>query len=102
MIRRPPRSTLFPYTTLFRSHHGRGDADHRGEYLIIEPPARLSFTWISAATEFRPTVVTVELFERGTSTELVLTHRDLPAAKLNAHRQGWTDIVAKLGAVLRA
>src|SRR2546430_11858802 len=25
MIRRPPRSTLFPYTTLFRSHH-RPDA----------------------------------------------------------------------------
>src|SRR2546426_6323443 len=23
MIRRPPRSTLFPYTTLFRSHHCR-------------------------------------------------------------------------------
>src|SRR5256885_11887207 len=28
MIRRPPRSTLFPYTTLFRS--GRG-AEHFGE-----------------------------------------------------------------------
>src|SRR3712207_6853086 len=25
MIRRPPRSTLFPYTTLFRSRVGRGD-----------------------------------------------------------------------------
>src|SRR3989449_2895111 len=24
MIRRPPRSTLFPYTTLFRSHSGTG------------------------------------------------------------------------------
>src|SRR2546425_12257425 len=24
MIRRPPRSTLFPYTTLFRSARGRG------------------------------------------------------------------------------
>src|SRR3712207_8145557 len=24
MIRRPPRSTLFPYTTLFRSDWGRG------------------------------------------------------------------------------
>src|SRR3712207_6951933 len=24
MIRRPPRSTLFPYTTLFRSRTGRG------------------------------------------------------------------------------
>src|SRR3989442_1532313 len=23
MIRRPPRSTLFPYTTLFRSPHGK-------------------------------------------------------------------------------
>src|SRR2546430_8107201 len=28
MIRRPPRSTLFPYTTLFRSL-GAGDPDHR-------------------------------------------------------------------------
>src|SRR2546425_7027043 len=25
MIRRPPRSTLFPYTTLFRSHKLQGD-----------------------------------------------------------------------------
>src|SRR2546429_710108 len=32
MIRRPPRSTLFPYTTLFRSHHGnmRGLSSGRG------------------------------------------------------------------------
>src|SRR6266704_2502331 len=32
MIRRPPRSTLFPYTTLFRSRHRRADrapADRR-------------------------------------------------------------------------
>src|SRR3712207_8151112 len=28
MIRRPPRSTLFPYTTLFRSIDG--DEEHRG------------------------------------------------------------------------
>src|SRR5258708_27178945 len=28
MIRRPPRSTLFPYTTLFRSREG-GQGDHR-------------------------------------------------------------------------
>src|SRR3712207_8367080 len=27
MIRRPPRSTLFPYTTLFRSHRAREVAD---------------------------------------------------------------------------
>src|SRR5687768_17711773 len=28
MIRRPPRSTLFPYTTLFRSHATRADRVH--------------------------------------------------------------------------
>src|SRR5260370_15279234 len=28
MIRRPPRSTLFPYTTLFRSRSERGDDRH--------------------------------------------------------------------------
>src|SRR6201992_4401650 len=27
MIRRPPRSTLFPYTTLFRSHSRHGQID---------------------------------------------------------------------------
>src|SRR5688572_32113482 len=30
MIRRPPRSTLFPYTTLFRSAVARRLSDHRG------------------------------------------------------------------------
>src|SRR5687768_17896375 len=28
MTRRPPRSTLFPYTTLFRSRKGHREADH--------------------------------------------------------------------------
>src|SRR5690349_22548603 len=35
MIRRPPRSTLFPYTTLFRSDH-EADRDHR----VDEEPVR--------------------------------------------------------------
>src|SRR5438445_9420309 len=30
MIRRPPRSTLFPYTTLFRSHRAADAAGDRG------------------------------------------------------------------------
>src|SRR3989442_10671774 len=29
MIRRPPRSTLFPYTTLFRSHEEKQFPDYR-------------------------------------------------------------------------
>src|SRR2546427_7907842 len=39
MIRRPPRSTLFPYTTLFRSGAGRRSrlVDARVEVLLDEP-----------------------------------------------------------------
>src|SRR2546422_2612585 len=42
MIRRPPRSTLFPYTTLFRSRwlrpasaNGRRQSDHGGQPFTI-------------------------------------------------------------------
>src|SRR3712207_7936052 len=36
MIRRPPRSTLFPYTTLFRSGDGAHLADESGR-LLVDP-----------------------------------------------------------------
>src|SRR5256885_6891750 len=38
MIRRPPRSTLFPYTTLFRSDGGIGDRVDGGELREINRP----------------------------------------------------------------
>src|SRR5256885_12277414 len=38
MIRRPPRSTLFPYTTLFRSHD-RQPADRRRQLARSDPCA---------------------------------------------------------------
>src|SRR3712207_6861130 len=51
MIRRPPRSTLFPYTTLFRSHeqrdsrlavlHGRVVDRHQLAAGLIQRPAAL-------------------------------------------------------------
>src|SRR2546429_5397014 len=36
MIRRPPRSTLFPYTTLFRSQDNRLGVPEFGEHLRFE------------------------------------------------------------------
>src|SRR3989454_8554870 len=48
MIRRPPRSTLFPYTTLFRSHVERQEAergrtiDHDVLILLAEVTQRAS------------------------------------------------------------
>src|SRR5688572_30855953 len=37
MIRRPPRSTLFPYTTLFRSHGAEGMEATRGLGRELDP-----------------------------------------------------------------
>ena len=73
-----------------------GDYEHRGEYLAIEPPSLLSFTWISKATDHKPTVVTIEFHERGTGIELVLTHRRLPSTQVESHRSGWTDALREL------
>src|SRR2546427_9487558 len=39
MIRRPPRSTLFPYTTLFRSHVTEGLDVQRQRHLLRQPHA---------------------------------------------------------------
>src|SRR2546422_3385687 len=35
MIRRPPRSTLFPYTTLFRSQAGEVSAAPRAQKVVL-------------------------------------------------------------------
>jgi uncharacterized protein YndB with AHSA1/START domain len=77
-----------------------GDVEHRGEYLAIEPPSLLSFTWISRYTDQEPTVVTIEFHDRGTGTELVLTHRRLPPGEIEGHRRGWTDVVRLLDETL--
>src|SRR3712207_917539 len=49
MIRRPPRSTLFPYTTLFRSsgrfRSGRAQADACASNAKIPIPAKTSGRW---------------------------------------------------------
>src|SRR3712207_6863059 len=43
MIRRPPRSTLFPYTTLFRSTLA-GEIAHRGGISLIRGGTRVELT----------------------------------------------------------
>src|SRR5256886_9073276 len=53
MIRRPPRSTLFPYTTLFRSqyshnNHVRGNAPPQGGYQALDKTNTLA-VWLQSA-----------------------------------------------------
>ena len=80
--------------------HGGSDTEHWGEYLTIEPPSLLSFTWISANTNLLTTIVTIEFHERDDGTELILMHRGLPPAKVEAHEKGWTEILEKAGQTL--
>src|SRR3712207_8309986 len=56
MIRRPPRSTLFPYTTLFRSRQvlGAADVDH--------------------GAQIRPSQSVLECSRRGTPPAVVEVH----------------------------
>src|SRR3712207_8934411 len=54
MIRRPPRSTLFPYTTLFRSRRGGlRPAPRRNGYRRLDPAARRLVRDFLAQTEPR-------------------------------------------------
>lgn len=78
------------------------DYEHTGEYRVIEPPSKIVFTWVSDGTDHKPTLVTVELFERGQHCELVLTHERFPRPdKVQAHKLGWSEIVDLLADYLQ-
>src|SRR5256885_10910884 len=53
MIRRPPRSTLFPYTTLFRSHpQGRASTCRAAPSSISAVPAQKLVSQVEASPPF--------------------------------------------------
>src|SRR5256885_10068063 len=61
MIRRPPRSTLFPYTTLFRS--GSGGREHAMAWKLAQGP-RVQKVYVApgnAGTALEPGVENVAL-----------------------------------------
>ena len=74
---------------------------HTGEYLEVDPPRRLVFTWISPYTD-GPSVVTVDLLPHGDETDLVLTHSALPVQIAESHLGGWGAMVGRLSAQLEA
>jgi uncharacterized protein YndB with AHSA1/START domain len=77
-----------------------------GSYLEVRPPERLVYTWTwkhdeGIGTTEGDTTVTVEFHDRGTETELVLTHeRFASAAARDEHTQGWNSCLNRLERVL--
>lgn len=74
---------------------------HQGEYLELESPRRLQFTWISDGTEQQSSVVTIELAESDGGTLLTLKHEKLPSTQsAENHQGGWAAIAENLAKVL--
>jgi uncharacterized protein YndB with AHSA1/START domain len=71
--------------------------EHTGEYLEIDPPRRLRFSWRSPYTGPEAGVVTVEIAPVPEGTRLVLTHERLPAEAVDGHASGWGTMVERLG-----
>jgi uncharacterized protein YndB with AHSA1/START domain len=69
---------------------------HTGVYRTIDRPRRLVFTWGSRGTDRKETLVTVDFIERGESTEVVVTHEQLPESALVSHTDGWTSGLVRL------
>ncbi len=81
---------------LVMQHNGR-DYLHLGEYLEVERPRRLVFSWVTMYTHYRKSVVTVEFRPDRQGTELRIHHAALPTEELaRAHRQGWQGLVDHL------
>lgn len=71
--------------------------DHTGEFLVLERPSKLQFTWISAGTDRQETLVTIELHARIEGCELVLTHERIPRPEtVQQYEEGWGHILSKL------
>lgn len=74
---------------------------HTGEYVEIETPTRLVFTWVSPFTGPEPSLVTVELVPDGEdATRLTITHSGLPSRVAASHRDGWGKMLDRLAASL--
>src|SRR2546426_5139538 len=75
MIRRPPRSTLFPYTTLFRSHHSSLGLALKNLHRARGEPSG----WVGQGTVIRVAIVAdIRLYREG------LARIDRKSTRLNS------------------
>src|SRR3712207_8954000 len=86
MIRRPPRSTLFPYTTLFRS--GWADAIGPRSLVVIDEAGMADTLSLDAVVEF--------VIRRGGSVRLVGDDQQLRSEEHTSELQSRQYLVCRL------
>jgi uncharacterized protein YndB with AHSA1/START domain len=75
--------------------------EHSGTYQIVDPPAKLAFTWSAVENPGEITLVTVEFLPHGEESELVITHEGFSKADVaQRYEMGWGTIAEKFGAYL--
>ena len=78
------------------------DWDHYGEYIEVERPSKLVFTWHTPSIDYNESLVTVLLEADGDKTRLRLIHERLPDHMVEPHRKGWTELLGNLDGLLTA
>jgi uncharacterized protein YndB with AHSA1/START domain len=73
-----------------------GDVRHIGEYLEIDRPRRLVFTFGVPQFDARMTIVTIEIRPQGHGCELTLTNDGVPPDYAKRNHEGWSRILAGL------
>jgi uncharacterized protein YndB with AHSA1/START domain len=70
--------------------------EHIGTYQIVDPPAKLAFTWSGLENPSEITMVTVEFLPQGDESELVITHERFTKSDVaQRYENGWGKIAEK-------
>src|SRR3712207_9382057 len=86
MIRRPPRSTLFPYTTLFRS----GESVRGCDAFVIQSHAAPINTWLMEQ------LLMVDALKRASAKRITVVAPFYPYARQDKKHRGREPISARL------
>jgi len=75
----------------------QGDAEVRGEYLAVEPPRLLEYTWEPSWEQYRRTLIRCTLEPIAGGTRVSIVHRGFPSdASARDHAEGWRRVLAWL------
>jgi uncharacterized protein YndB with AHSA1/START domain len=78
-----------------------GEIRHIGEYLEIDRPRRLVFTFGVPQFDAAMTRVEIDIAAKGSGCELTLTHYGVPAEWQTQTTQGWTTLLGNLEREIR-
>jgi uncharacterized protein YndB with AHSA1/START domain len=85
---------------VFTDRRNGEDVEHVGEYLEIDRPHRLVFTFMVPKYSQISTRVTIEIMPVGSGCELTLTHEGVLPEYQSRTESGWTTILGGLAGVV--